>query len=284
MSNAIDTASRFGDIPFVEFTRGLVDGVFESLIESHISQIEEYSSLTQQLAQSLSTYINNTAGDVEFNDISNFILNYNLPSVNPETLDSILDSLNDNNNSNTEVPNGSADNSTWWSSLITNLTPAVNGLVNTIDNPNNNDYYNSLNAIIDENTIPTYQNIYDSVAALLSYNKYGMLQNMVKQGVLRLVVTDGLIETRLTFSTYDNSLSTNETKYKQKNKIKSKYKEKKGFSLIGLFSKKRKYKQKNKTVTINTAKSYQRDSSGTSVNIFGRVLINFKTDYAPLNG
>jgi len=41
---AIDTAARFGEIPFVEFTKELVTGVFDSLVEAHILQMEEYAN------------------------------------------------------------------------------------------------------------------------------------------------------------------------------------------------------------------------------------------------
>ena len=54
---AIDTAARFGDIPFVEFTKELVTGVFDSLVEAHILQIEEYSDFISALSSDLSTYI-----------------------------------------------------------------------------------------------------------------------------------------------------------------------------------------------------------------------------------
>ncbi|WP_413699981.1 hypothetical protein ACLKMH_22110 [Psychromonas sp. KJ10-10] len=50
----------------------------------------------------------------------------------------------------------------------------------------------------------------DSLSAVIAQNKFTLLQNMVKQGMLRLVVDNGTIETSLTFdasstaSTYEN--------------------------------------------------------------------------------
>jgi hypothetical protein len=102
---------------------------------------------------------------------------------------------------------------------------------------------------------------------------------MAKQGMMRLVVTEGEIETKITFSTWNNSSSGSSTDDKVKDRTKTKDKR-------GIFGQifKGRDKTKTRTVTVNTAKSYQRDSSGTRVDIFGRVLIKFKTDYAPLNG
>ncbi len=107
---------------------------------------------------------------------------------------------------------------------------------------------------------------------------------MAKQGVMRLVVTEGEIETKITFSTWNNSSRGYESGNSRNVKDKSKAKDVRGVGIIGIFRNKRKRKSTNRTVTVNTAKSYQRDSSGTKVDIFGRVLIKFKTDYAPLNG
>lgn len=280
---AIDTAARFGEIPFVEFTKELVTGVFDSLVEAHILQMEEYSTFVNSLTQDLSAYINNTAGDVAFEDIAEFVQNYDLPAVDDETWGTLLEALQ-SPTAGTTSPDmaANADNSTWWSSLISNLSPAVEGLVDKINDPN---LEKELAAISDYNkgildTVPSYKQIHDAVASLIVSNKYGLLQTMAKQGLMRLVVSDGLIETKMTFSTWNSTSRGYETTYKRKNKYKEKQKKKGG--ILGIFKSKK--KTKNRIVTVNTAKTYHRDSSGTKVDIFGRVLINFKTDYAPLNG
>lgn len=293
---AIDTAARFGDIPFVEFTKELVTGVFDSLVEAHILQMEEYATFVNSLTQDLSTYINNTQDGVDFNQISDFIRNYELPQP-PSTTDitTLLSNIQPpaENPTNTAYDDKPATTDTWWGGLINALAPAVGDLVSKIDDPSEhlaldslNNYNNALlsGAEIVADTMPTYKQIHDSIAALIVSNKYGLLQTMSKQGVMRLVVTEGEIETKITFSTWNNSSKGYESGNSVKAKDKSKAKDVRGGGIIGLFRNKRKRKSTNRTVTVNTAKSYQRDSSGTKVDIFGRVLIKFKTDYAPLNG
>lgn len=286
---AIDTAARFGDIPFVEFTKDLVTGVFDSLVEAHVLQMEEYATFVNSLTQDLSTYINNTQDGVTFDQISDFVLNYELPTVNNSDLTTVLGQLQAPTGSPTPAnpdPSQPATTDTWWGGLINGLAPAVSQLVDKVKDPNeiaglaaldkyNNDVLNGANNIV----IPTYKQIYDSIAALIASNKYGLLQTISKQGVMRLVVTEGEIETKITFSTWNNSSSGSDAGYSEKAKVKTK--EKRG--VFGQIFKGRD-KTKTRTVTVNTAKSYQRDSSGTKVDIFGRVLIKFKTDYAPLNG
>ena len=80
-NNAIDTAARFGEIPFTEFTKELVTGVFDSLVEAHVLQMEEYATFVNSLTQDLSTYINNTQDNVSFDQIHEFVLNYELPNI-----------------------------------------------------------------------------------------------------------------------------------------------------------------------------------------------------------
>lgn len=290
---AIDTAARFGDIPFVEFTKELVTGVFDSLVEAHILQMEEYATFVNSLTQDLSTYINNTQDGVTFDQISEFVLNYELPDVGQTVLSDALDQLEAPDATalpTPEDPDSStpAVGNTWWGGLINGLAPAVADLVDKIDDPSESVKYKALtdynNAVLAgaemaERTIPTYKQIHDAIAALITSNKYGLLQTMAKQGIMRLVVTEGEIESKLTFSTWNNSSRGFNSDNSTKKKIKTK--EKRG--LFGRIFKGRD-KTKTRTVTVNTAKSYQRDSSGTKVDIFGRVLIKFKTDYAPLNG
>lgn len=296
MSNyAIDTAARFGEIPFVEFTKELVTGVFDSLVEAHILQMEEYANFVNSLTTDLSTYINNTQDGVTFDQISDFVLAYELPSVDNTALTTVLGQLQapptGSPTPTNPNPTQPATTSTWWGGLINGLAPAVSGLVDKIKDPTEiaglnalHQYNQDVIAGASTTTVPTYEQIHDAIAALITSNKYGLLQTMAKQGVMRLVVTEGEIETKITFSTWNNSYSGSDTGYSNEIKDKVKTKNKVGGGLIGIFEAKKKKKQVTRTVTVNTAKSYQRDSSGTRVDIFGRVLIKFKTDYAPLNG
>ena len=119
------------------------------------------------------------------------------------------------------------------------------------------------------------------VARRLAANRYTLLQEMVKMGILRLVVEKGVIETRLTFSTYVSSFyQENMSSYNSKNfTISAQAKTGKAISKWFKASASTKFT----SVSIRTTNESQRDISGSSVNIFGRVEITFKTDYQPLN-
>lgn len=282
-NSAIDTAARFGDIPFVEFTQELITGVFDSLVEAHILQVEEYAEFVQTLTQDLSSYINNTNDGVTFDEISDFVLKYELPTVSETDLENILNNL-ESPSTNPPVSSGNpATTDSWWGGLMNALAPAVDSLVDKIPDPSQHADLQALSAYNNAVTsvMPNYQQIHDAIASLISSNKYSVLQNMAQQGMMRLVVTEGEIETRITFSTWQERESTLETKNKARARDASRTRLRKG--ALGAF-KKAKRNERSRQVTVNTAKSYQRDTSGTKVDIFGRVLIRFKTDYAPLNG
>ena len=292
MSNyAIDTAARFGEIPFVEFTKELVTGVFDSLVEAHVLQMEEYAAFVNSLTQDLSTYINNTQDNVSFDQISDFVLNYELPAIDNTDLTAALNLLQPPTATTlapTNAGTAPATTDTWWGGLINGLAPAVAGLVDKINDPSEvaglqalNNYNNQVlqGVAAAQRAMPKYEEIRNAIAALVTSNKYSLLQTMARQGMMRLVVTEGEIETKITFSTWNNSTTTSSVDNRIKDRTKTK--EKRG--IFGQIFKGRD-KTKSRVLTVNTAKSYQRDSSGTKVDIFGRVLVKFKTDYAPLNG
>lgn len=295
MDNAIDIAARFGEIPFVAFTKELVTGVFDSLVESHLLQMEEYATFVNSITQDLTTYINNTQDGVTFDQISDFVLKYQLPTIDNSALNTLLNKLEAPPTGSPTIaqPNGQpATNETWWGGLINALAPVVGDLVDKLKDPNKiaglqgfTDYNNAILTNAANLPIPKYTEIRNSIAALICSNKYSLLQTMVKQGMMRLVVTEGEIETKITFSTWNNSVSGSEETHSDKTKIKSASNNFSGGGIIGIFKGSRSFSRDvNKVITVNTAKSYQRDSSGTRVDIFGRVLIKFKTDYLPLNG
>jgi len=138
--------------------------------------------------------------------------------------------------------------------------------------------------VIPANTALTgnqWTDLLDAVAQRIAVNKYNLLQEMVKQGILRLVVTDGVIESRMTFTTYGTSAYTRNTSDYQRSTTNKRSSAGAGFIFAPFFSaKERTYSTK---LTVRTTKETQQDNSGSRVNIFGGVTINFKTDYQPLS-
>jgi hypothetical protein len=119
------------------------------------------------------------------------------------------------------------------------------------------------------------------VARRITANKYSLLKEMVKQGLLRMVVTQGLIETRLTYSaTSSTFLQTNQATYDSK-QFNFAAQAQTGTALSRWV--KASASTNYTSVSVKTTNQTQQDYTWTSVNVFGLVRIEFKTDYLPLS-
>ena len=128
--------------------------------------------------------------------------------------------------------------------------------------------------------------LYDSVAEVIAGDKYALLQEMVKLGVMRLVVTDGVIRTSLIFSSFERSSKSNRSYESHKETVKDKYKRRQAPSrgILRLIRNRplEKAKRTERDIHIRTTSEESASSQGTTISIFGGVEIRFKTDYLPV--
>jgi len=248
-SVAVSEATRLGEIKFPEFTAKLVTDVFDALISANIRQTEAYVDLLQAVSKSLSDYINDTKDDISGEMILQLLARV-LPDPSSET--------------KTKVRIGATLSSTDAETLNKALiVPAVQ------ENPGI-----TATAISDQNDLDT---ILAAVATRIAADKYSLLKEMVKMGVLRLVVENGVIETRLTFNTYGSTFyESTKNSYNS-----SSFSARASAGTGGLTSLwvKASASTSFHTMRVSTAKETNRDISGSQVQIYGRVQINFKTDY-----
>jgi hypothetical protein len=311
-NSAIDTAARFGEIPFAQFTSDLIQSTFDALLQAHITQLQEYQNFISAMTVSLSTYINNTINDVPLADITSFLGNVAMPQT-PDSqalVGSILASASSfapgaPAPTGTALPAIAGDPTNEVSStpklgaisaIVSALGPAIKGAVAglipskaelaTIESGQHKyeDYLATVSSAtqsalsIGHAQVSVSALLYRSIAATVASNKYALLQNMAAMGLLRLVISDGEIETKISFSTWDEHVDSHESSDRDRNVSGS-------FDLgrTGIFGRLRGTGSRTRHVTVSTAKSYHRDTSGSKVDIFGRVLVRFKTDYLPLN-
>lgn len=255
-SPAVENATHLDEIGFPDFTAGLINATFDALIKSNIRQMEAYVDLIQLVSQSLSEYINNTRDDITGEEVLAF-------------LEKILPAYQDDTENTTHVHAGSV--------LTTGQANVLNGAIALPADagrtaPTIND------GEIDSGTMTT---IIGAVTDRLACNKYNLLREMVRQGILRLVIETGTIETRLTFSAYDYRSHLRKTSDYQRDAASSRKVATSGvFQTI--FSGPSLSTSSNTHLHVKTAKETDRDVSGTRVNIFGGVTLHFKTDYQPL--
>lgn len=294
-NSAIETAARFGEIPFVEFTSELIGSTFDTLVDANIKQMEAYVDMVNTLSPGLTNYVNNTVDSVSMQEISDFIAGLNLP--NPTETTNIINALQkgydfnlsppSNNQNPAQITQTDLPTNNVLTTVINAVSPIAKDLVSKIKGQDGTIKLNETQTLQNvqesflkhtDKALPNYNILYQSIAATIASNKYSLLQNMAKMGLLRLVVTEGLIETRITFQTWEQHENREESSHSDKTRTKSKETTRLSLGIFG-----RRTKDKSRTLTVNTAKSYHRDTSGSKVEIFGRVLINFKTDYMPLN-
>ncbi len=260
-NSPVAEAAKIDEIGFPEFTAKLITDTFDALVSANMRQTEAYIELVQSVAGTLEDFINNTSDDISGEELLQF-----LSLVAPNDSDS--------SDPQTKVRVGqtlSADEAGALNDAVALPAEAgglVSGNANVADDT----------TAIDETK---FKAILDAVARRLSVNRFTLLKEMVKQGILRLVVENGLIETRLTFSAYASSFyQKNADSYQRTNYTrKSRGGTGRILSLFGNYSS----RTSRSSVSVRTTKETHRDISGSRVQIFGMVRINFKTDYLPLN-
>lgn len=320
-NSAIDTAARFGEIPFAAFTADLIQGTFDALLNAHIVQLQQYQDFVSAMTLSLSDYINNTVDDVQMSDISSFLSNVQMPQT-PDTqalVTAILGTagqfgpaavLPSSNGTPLTMPPASTPTTPGMdlssvpklgaiSAIVSALAPSIQSVVSGFIPDKgqlatlqaNSALYENYTATISEamsSALAVNQQqlsisalLYRSIAATVASNKYALLQNMASMGLLRLVVSDGEIETKISFSTWEQHEDGSSSGSRDRTAEGSFNLKRRGiFGLIGGKGS----GERKRHVTVSTAKSYHRDTSGSKVDIYGRVLVRFKTDYLPLNG
>ena len=256
-SAAVTEAARLDEIGFPEFTAKLITDTFDALVSANIRQTEAYIQLVENVAKTLETFIKETQDDIGGEELLRFLAGV-LPPDSASSQDATKIKVGNT------LTAGDAEKLNQALVLPTEANVADNNQVAEAGNPDQD----KVNAIL------------DAVAKRITASRYDLLKEMVKQGILRLVVETGVIESRLTFTTYGSTFyAKHSSEYNRDTYIK---KNKGGtgllLSVFGNYS----GSTYRTGVKIRTSKETQRDISGSQVQIFGLVRINFKTDYLPL--
>lgn len=256
-SAAVTEVARLDEIGFPEFTAKLITDTFDALVSANIRQTEAYIQLVQSVAKTLETFIKETQDDIGGEELLRFLAGI-LPPDSPSSPDP------------TKVKAGNSLTSAEVDKLNQALLLPAEANV-----PNNNQVAET--GTLDQGKVNA---ILAAVARRIAASRYDLLKEMVKQGILRLVVETGVIESRLTFTTYGSTFYSKHSSDYHRDTYKSKAKAGTGslFSLFGNVS----GSTYRTSINIRSTKETQRDISGSQVQIFGMVRINFKTDYLPL--
>lgn len=252
-SYAINDAQYISEIGFPEFTTKLISDVFDTLISANMTQTEMYIDLLKQVSKSLTQFINDTRDDINGEMILQF-----LALVVPDNT----------SQSQTLI---TQDNNTALGTAATTLNDKV-----AVEGYEEQPVFQSSDIIMDR-----YDDILKAVANRIAADKYTILKEMVKLGVLRIVVSEGEIETSLNFKTYaSNFYNANSTSYDREE-----FNANASASTGKFLSRwiKASASTNYTKVSVDTSNSNTGGTTGTNIVVTGRVKINFKTDYQTLS-
>ena len=258
---AITQAARLNEIGFPEFTAKLITDTFDALVAANIRQTQAYIELVEQVSKTVTTYINDTRDDIGGAEILQFLATALPPAPEEEE-------------EPTKLREGG--NLTGAEATALNNAVAVTGL------PGENKPFTSGEEGSGVTSISKtqYDAALEAVANRLSANKYTLLKEMVKMGIMRLVVESGVIETRLTMTTYGSTFYEKKSSDYHRSQFKFKSKARTG-AFVSLWAK-ASASTRYTSLNISTTKETNRDITGSRVQIYGSVVINFKTDYQPM--
>lgn len=250
ISPAIDEAMRLNDIQFPEFTAKLLTDTFDAIVAANLRQTESYIELVSAISKTLTDYIKDTKGEISGAEILEFLA--------------------------TVVPGPDLAHPTKVTTGL-QLTGAEAGtLSQALAIPGQTGPMVPTTVL----TNLDVQTIREAVVGRLAANRYNLLKEMVKMGIANVVITEGLVESQLTFTTWASSFyQKNSSSYNTSN-FTLNASAKTGKALSKWFS--ASASTKYQTVSVRTANETQSDSSGSSVNIFGRVQVKFRTNFLPL--
>lgn len=179
MSYAIDQAASLERIKFPEFVAQLLTGTFDAVIAAQIKQMEAYSQFTKDVSKTLTEYINDTKNEITLEEIQDF-----LGAVILKSGSSALTLLPDD--PNIEKTSAIEFNPVNKTDDIATLNSALK--------PSNE-------IIVDASKIG---DLFDAIAQKIASNKYSILKEIVNMGFTKLEFKKILVESNLTFSTYES--------------------------------------------------------------------------------
>lgn len=236
-------------VDFPQFVAGLIDGVFNAIVDASIRQMEAYAELVKNVAKSVDEYMKDNVTENQARDY--------LVDKYPDHLE-----LDTTGGQPTVKPRADADQDAL-PDFFADL-----GLPEPID-------------VVDEEVAE--QTLMPAARRQIAMDRQKLLLAMVMMGVNRLVVTDGQIKASVLFR-IDSKDSVKRGFGKTANEYASHYDNKRtGRGFFGWFSPTKTSESNFASVSVETTQTDDSESSlDLHAKLTGDVRVNFKSDYFPL--
>lgn len=268
INDALRALTSVNNIGFTEFTTGLIQGVFKTIVDSTLDQMNAYASLVSQLSISLTEFTNQAVGTNNENAL--LVLKNDLGLVVPTGANPSIPLNEDQFNSlvNTFIGitvNGKLISDTSNMAALAGNPPASSITVNKL-----------LPFVVEK-------------IKLEATDRYNLLRTLVQLGMQKVVVSKGHIRTKLTFSVdFEESFSTSsQTTNSQSTSFG--FGGGGGFGIgafggvlgtltgVGLGG-----GAASKKIKVNVVNAKSSAATNLNADIIGEVLIEFRTDSFPI--
>jgi hypothetical protein len=270
---AIAVAKQVQDLGFVEFTAGLINGTFDAIIGATLKQMKAYAELVADLAKTLSQFQAENISDAQVNaHLSNRYpdgiggtsvrSNYTFQATAADPANGVTArTANDNLQAVVDAL-----------ILETAVLPAATRLTRA---PESLDIPQGNTSIITF-TATQIARIRTAIGQTLASNMMDHLRAMAREGMARIVITDGSIRTKLTFNVTSTEVqATQKAKYNSQS-FGASIRGSAGWGW-GRVSASASYSN----FSVNTVNESSFDSLTMSTEMIGEVHLKFKTETFP---
>ncbi len=269
----IDVAKEVQNLGFVEFTTGLINGTFDAIIGSTIKQMQAYADLVANLAKTLKQFEAENVSQAQVT--AHLIERYPQPEDNSKTVvrqDYTFKGIPENSDEGTPGKTASEQIKEVMDALIANTSNLEEPLSLNDSSTEGDDEKGKK---FKGNVVKT---IRQKIAESLAQSMIDHLREMAREGMARIVVSDGEILSKLTFKV---------TSTEADRKAKSRYEREQGSAYIraraswgwgrasigGNYSK----------LDVKAVNESSFDALTMSTEIIGQVRLRFRTEtFAPV--
>jgi hypothetical protein len=267
-------ASQLDNIGFPEFTANLINSVYDALLSGTLKQMEAYQELLSSVSKTLrefqeANYSEVTIAEAQDWLVQNFPVTYT-DSNGKEHKVSKIGAVSVNGVMKIgKLQENDLPNSLTYIEFANENEDDLVKLKNLLGNELAGNFTNST----------TYDKLITAIRKKIAGNRYTILKEMVKLGIMRLFVKEAEVETKLTFSVSVTEMQ-GQNNYTYTNGsfssgISGGGVIKKVFNISGNLS----YSK----VNVRTSSSWARTLGTASADIMGRVLVKLQSDFIQLS-
>lgn len=249
-SGAEVLADTVQQVDFPAFVAGLIDGVFNAIVESSVKQMEAYAELVKNVAKSVDDFMKDNVTENQARDY--------LADKYPEHLELDLTGAAPALKPKAGVDDGAMPN--FFQDL---------GLPNPM-------------AAVDEETVE--KELVPAARRRLAMDRQQLLATMVLMGINRLIVTDGSIKASVVFNLATRDSVTQSRSARRTTTFDEQVQERRRPGIFGIF---RGYRTQDRTAhftaqTVNTSNESSESTVDLKTKLAGEVNLRFRSETFPL--